>query len=259
MFLFGTFRVVIIKHGAGCIRRMKANQIFDLGTEDKLMGQEMKTEQTRELYQYWSDLNAIYGIPERHRIEPSPIAGILGDTFILELGEFGENRYRLAGTRLCAAFCQELKGQSFFLSWEKQDRKTIAGIVDAVCQDQVAALIGSSARSGDNRMISLETLLLPLLHDGAKQRRLLGLTTSHTRPVWLGSDPILSLSMSSWRIIDPAGRAESFNSSFNKKFDAEKPPIVPASDPLTGRRVKHLTVMDGGKMDGSIDTADLTG
>ncbi len=219
----------------------------------------MKTEQTRELYQYWSDLTAVHGIPERHQIEPSPIAGILGDTFILELGELGEKRYRLAGTRLCAAFCQEMKGQSFSMSWERQDRKTIAGIVDAVCVDHVAAVIGSTARSRGNRMISLETLLLPLLHDGDNGRRLLGLTASPTRPVWLGTDPILSLSMSSLRIIDPAGRTESLNSGFNKTGHGEKPSITPTFDSQTGRRVKHLTVMDGGRTDDLIDTANLTG
>ena len=59
---------------------------------------QQKTLQT--LYSYWNEVRAGRLAPQRLEIEPSRIAGILSETFMLERIDAASYQYRLAGTRL---------------------------------------------------------------------------------------------------------------------------------------------------------------
>ena len=59
---------------------------------------------SQTLYGYWNDIRAGRLAPKRFEIEPSQIAGMLPDTFILERIDNETSRFRLAGTRICEAF-----------------------------------------------------------------------------------------------------------------------------------------------------------
>lgn len=211
----------------------------------------MKQQQTRELYAYWSELYSQGKIPERSLIEPMAIRKVLGDTFILEFTGSGKIIYRLAGTRLCAAFGAELKGRAFDAPWQDGEKNTIDTILRSSSEDGVAALMGCSATSKSGRSVFTETMILPLLHNGEKAGRLLGITTPTTRPYWLGMDPISDMTMTSLRIIDPSLASEPFNTKF--KVVKTPPPALTASTArpvaIQGRRIRHLTIMDGGKPD----------
>lgn len=210
----------------------------------------MKQQQSIKLHAYWRELFADGNIPERSAIEPMAIRDILGDTFILEFEPSGNTVYRLAGTRLCAAYGGELKATSFTRMWAGKDDETIANILDSVGEENVMALIGCSAISKSGRGLSLETLILPLLQEGEKHKRLLGITTPVSRPYWLGMDPISTLSLSSLRIIDPALDEQPFNTRFTmirQKTDPVALPVRPS------RRVKHLTILEGGRSERSND------
>ena len=73
----------------------------------------MKHTSTRELFAYWDRRRGRRPAPERGEIEPGPIRRVLGDTFILSFDEPAGHPFRLAGTRVCALFCRELKGEGF--------------------------------------------------------------------------------------------------------------------------------------------------
>ncbi len=209
----------------------------------------MKQEPTKKLYSYWSELYAENGIPERSLIEPMAIRSVLGDTFILEIADDEKITYRLAGTRLCAAFGAELKNRQFVAPWHDNEKNTITCILNSSAEDGVVALFGCIAKSKSGRTVFTETLILPLLQDGNKFRRLLGITTPVTKPYWLGTDPIVGVTMTSLRIIDPALDAEPFNSRF--KVIKGQTPALTASPPANalpgGKKVRHLVVMEGGK------------
>ena len=57
--------------------------------------------------------------PERADIEPGAIRQVLGDTFVLEVDGRASHPFRIAGTRLCALFGRELKGESFIKLWQR--------------------------------------------------------------------------------------------------------------------------------------------
>lgn len=244
MYLFGTF--CLRSAGKRSLRRIvgtncQANGATALETDFW----DMKQQQSIQLYKYWLDLYKQSGVPERTQIEPMAIRGILGDTFILEGGRNNRFFYRLAGTRLCAAFGHELKGQEFNAPWQGKEQQTITNIIGSVAENGQAVVMGNTATTFDNRTISMETLLLPLLHNGYKFERLIGVTSTTTMPYWLGTDLIFSMALTSLRIVDPAHLADSFGTRFVKPKAREEADVMTIRP--TGRKVGHLTVLQGGK------------
>ena len=71
----------------------------------------MKNASSQELYAYWEKQRGTRSAPARTDIEPGAIRHILSDAFILALDGDAGHPFRLAGTRLCALFGRELKGE----------------------------------------------------------------------------------------------------------------------------------------------------
>ena len=85
----------------------------------------MKHQVSQSLYAYWNDVRGTRIAPKRFEIEPSCLAAILPDTFILERNDAETSRFRLAGTRICEAFGAEFRGSNFFELFNAQDRVTL--------------------------------------------------------------------------------------------------------------------------------------
>ena len=73
----------------------------------------MKHAASRELYTYWQALRGRRPAPQRAEIEPGAIRHVLSEAFIVALDRGTGYPFRLAGTRVCALFGRELKGESF--------------------------------------------------------------------------------------------------------------------------------------------------
>src|SRR6185437_10497068 len=73
----------------------------------------MKHSSTRAVFEYWNKRRGMRPAPDRSEIEPSEIRLALGDTFMLAADFVDQLRFRLAGTRVCALFCREIKGEVF--------------------------------------------------------------------------------------------------------------------------------------------------
>ena len=70
----------------------------------------MQQPTSRQLYAYWDHVRNGRVAPRRFEIEPSMIAAMLPETFIVEgTGALGY-RFRLAGTRICEQFGREVRG-----------------------------------------------------------------------------------------------------------------------------------------------------
>jgi hypothetical protein len=72
----------------------------------------MKHATTRMIFAYWDALRGERSAPERGEIEPGEIRHVLADTFVLEVAPERIATIRLAGTRICAFFGRELRGES---------------------------------------------------------------------------------------------------------------------------------------------------
>lgn len=218
----------------------------------------MRHDLTKQLFEYWDSIRAGRKAPRREEIEPSDIRKLLGDTFILDIsGKMRTISYRLAGTRLCAAYGQELKGLAFLKPWDERDCFELTSAITKVYRDSTPQIICSIAKTESGRQVEFETLLLPLSPIDDKNFRILGLTAPNKTPFWLGAEPI---SFNSVKSIRPAEAPQVIGFS-----DASLVPDLSDDDELVSgaelsnmvhensksfgseRKVKHLTVLDGGK------------
>ena len=116
------------------------------------------------LYGYWNEVRAGRIAPQRLEIEPSRIAGILSETFMLERIDAGTYQFRLAGTRLCELFGSELRGKNFLDGWSEQDRRVLERHLATISEQGAAALLTIEGVIDTRHRVELEANLLPLLH-----------------------------------------------------------------------------------------------
>jgi hypothetical protein len=122
----------------------------------------MKHAASRELYTYWQEKRGTRPAPERTEIEPGAIRGVLADAFILALDRGSGHPNRLAGTRLCALFGREIKGESFLNLWTSTSRPTIEGLLSILSDECTGTVAGATGQNENGESVELELLLLPL-------------------------------------------------------------------------------------------------
>jgi hypothetical protein len=191
----------------------------------------VKHSSTRALYAYWNELRGARAAPDRGEIEPGAIRGALGDSFILSLEPSGHG-FRLAGTRICALFGRELKGEAFDALWHEADRAAARDFLDITANEIAGIVAGVAGYTDEGVSLDLELLLLPLRHRGSSRARQIGVLAPLTMPFWLGATPVTTLSLKSHRHVGPARESV--------------PTLVAAAD--SGRLRHGLLVYDGGRV-----------
>lgn len=194
----------------------------------------MKHPCSRELFGYWNDRRGSRLAPERADIEPSAIRHVLGDTFVLSVDGMAHHPFRLAGTRLCALFGRELKGESFVKLWERSGQTAMRELLAVVMEEKTGVVASATAATSDDSVlaINLELLLLPLAHQSRSEARVLGALAPMTAPYWLGAKAIGPLKLGMFRHIGPA-------------TEGLAPRLVAAAG-----RIRHgLVVHQGGRRD----------
>ena len=161
----------------------------------------MKHTSTRALFDYWNEKRGLRPAPDRAEIDPAAIRHALGDTFMLAADFVDQLRFRLAGTRVCALFCREIKGEEFQSLWSGPSVQLIEDLINAVSNEAVGAVAGVTGRTEDGTEIDLEFLLLPLAHAGHARIRALGVLAPLAPPYWLGEKPVVALELGSLRHI----------------------------------------------------------
>lgn len=167
----------------------------------------MNHSQSQMLFSYWESLRGSRIAPDRADVEPRAIGRILGDTFILERDMTGTLPYRLAGSRICAIFGQEMKGAAFLAGLRPDDlalvRRAIADSVEA----PTGVLLTLTGTAATGRAMALEALVLPLTHRGRLGTRLIGCLTTDEPPYWMGRDGVETLSLDRLKLVWPGNEA----------------------------------------------------
>lgn len=215
----------------------------------------MRHESSRQLFNYWNRIRGERPAPKRDEIEPSDIRQLLSDTFILEVsGTLRTISYRLAGTRLCAAFGRELKGYGFLGHWAEEDCFEVAKLLARVYRDNQPIMMVMRAETESGKTVDFEMVALPLepLADGSA--RILGIANVEKDHYWIGSEPLSNCRLRSMRHID---KIISKPSETPPLAPSLLPPVVMPSlqndvsdtkfDKKPSRKVAHLVVHDGGK------------
>jgi hypothetical protein len=166
----------------------------------------MKHASSRMLFAYWDALRGERAAPERGEIEPGEIRHVLADALMLEIGASGNTQIRLAGTRLCALFGRELKGEAFHALWPAHAGHEVDNLIETVTEETAGVVVGLVGTTPDENIIGLELILLPLRFQGKTHIRILGALSPALIPPWIGFDHIERLTTVSLRIIRASGR-----------------------------------------------------
>lgn len=161
----------------------------------------MKHPSTRTVYDYWNEKRGERPAPARADIDPGAIRHALGDTFMLAADFVDGMRFRLAGTRVCALFCREVKGEDFPALWSETSQKQISDLMAVVKDEEIGAVAGVTGHAADGDTVDLEFLILPLAHIGHARVRALGILAPLAAPYWLGEKPIAQLELGTLRHI----------------------------------------------------------
>ena len=217
----------------------------------------MQKQSTKTLYDYWNSLRGSRSAPDRRDIDPTKIRGALANTFILELTDSREFDFRLAGSHICSAYARELKGRSFTRLWHPRDRDAMETLVRAVTEDHAVALITFQGVTAVNSKLPVETILLPVRHNGSTQTRMLGAMTALDEPYWFGSQPLVEQRITGLRLIWPddnslAEMARDIATAVPQDmlFARASSGIEPMAATVYGRQARryaHLAVIDGGR------------
>lgn len=164
----------------------------------------MKHAASRELYAYWQERRGKRSAPERNKIEPGAIRQVLSDAFILALDGGAGFPFRLAGTRVCALFGRELKGESFIGLWAAASQPTIGDLLDILEHERVGTVAGVTAQSAEGDSLDLELLMLPLAASRPSLARTIGVIAPLQIPPWLGASPVGALNLGSRRHVGAA-------------------------------------------------------
>lgn len=203
----------------------------------------MKQRTNQILYAYWNEVRAGRLAPRRLEIEPSRIAGILPDTFMLEFVDPATYQYRLAGTRLCEVFCTELRGTNFLDGWSENERVALERGLTTMCERGAAMLLTLEAGADNTKRVQLEAVLLPLMHTNTIGR-VIGAMSASTSPHWLGYEHLRYKHLIRHELIWPDGRPHCVVERAGRQA-----PFLPASPDV--RIVKDerrlFRVLEGGR------------
>src|SRR5262249_18658036 len=98
---------------------------------------------SREREDYWNARRGLRAAPERGEIEPGAIRRALADTFVLAVDRGAGHPFRIAGTRVCAAFGRELKGVAFIDLWRQESQPLMRECLHVVAQESVGLVAGA--------------------------------------------------------------------------------------------------------------------
>jgi hypothetical protein len=207
----------------------------------------MKHKASRDLYAYWNSLRGEHPAPERSQIDPGAIRAALGDTLILSQERGQDATFRLAGTRVCALFCRELKNTAFEPLFDDTTRAELAGLLRQANADFSGFVAGLTANVADGLALPLELLLLPIFQRGTSDGRLIGvlapLLPPASTPYWLGVKPVQSLTLNSWRHVSPQLEAVTVPKYFGIPEAAT--PVSATTAPAARQRA--FVVFNGGR------------
>jgi hypothetical protein len=166
----------------------------------------MKHISTRHVFEYWNRKRGTRPAPERNDIDPVEIRRALGDTFLLTADFANQARFRLAGTRVCAMFGREIKGEVFTALWDAESRQAIDELLQVVTGEASGAVAGGIGRTDDATATEVEMLLLPIAYTRPARVCALGVLAPTAPPYWLGAKPMTELELTGLRYMGPQAK-----------------------------------------------------
>jgi hypothetical protein len=158
----------------------------------------VKHTSTRLIFDHWNRQRGARSAPTRSEIEPAAIRHALGDTFMLAADFIDGIRFRLAGTRVCALFGREIKGERFNALWKQAARR----LRILAMQPSMRRLVPSPVLLDGPKRVqkpNWNCCCCRSARDGRARVRALGSLAPLAQPYWLGEEPIVELELQTLR------------------------------------------------------------
>ncbi len=206
----------------------------------------MKQRTSHILFSYWNDVRGDRLAPRRFEIEPSCIATILAETFILERVDSRTYAFRLAGTKICEQFGMEFRGRNFLDLTGASDRGALEQDLAAITDQGAAGVLEFEACDPSGRPVRFEALVLPLTHGRQGVTRYLGAISAIEPPPWIGFEALKPHALLSHTLFWPDGRPHAVLERTNRQA-----PFVPelAAAKIVRFNRRHFRVLEGGRKD----------
>jgi hypothetical protein len=205
----------------------------------------MKQKSVNTLYGYWNELRAGRIAPRRLEVEPSRIASILSETFMLERVNASDYQYRLAGTRLCELFGTELRSANFLAGWEDADQAVLAHQLALICEQGAVVALELETTGVARHAVEFEAILLPLLHTGDNINRIIGAMCLTSPAPIFGGERAWRRKLRKYEVIWPDSRPR----ALLERCGVTPPFQVPQQLPPPAMKPDRpqLRVLDGGR------------
>lgn len=204
----------------------------------------MKEAISQQLYAYWNSMRGDRLAPKRFEIEPSQIAKILPDTFILERMDQETSRFRLAGTRICEAFATEFRGVNIFDLFTLEDKTTLQRQFSVIARQGAVGVFEIEGETESGHKARFEILVTPLMHTREVVDRYLGSICPINAPAWLGCEPIVKRRLLTHDLHWPDGRPHTMTDALASRQTPFLPHVRNARLVRVDRR--QFRVYDGG-------------
>lgn len=165
----------------------------------------MRQRTSQVLFSYWNEVRGDRMAPRRFEIEPARIATILSETFILERQSASDYCFRLAGTRICEHFDQELRNRNLLDMVAYADRLVLEDRLATVVAQGAVGRFEFETLAGEHRG-RCEMLLLPLTDTRDTVTRLLGAMSLIDAGDWLRVGAMSLKSIVRSELVWPDGR-----------------------------------------------------
>ena len=205
----------------------------------------MQQKSPHTLYGYWNELRAGRIAPRRLEVEPSRIASILSETFMLERISASDYQYRLAGTRLCELFGSELRSSNFLSGWQDADAAVLAHQLALICEQGAVIALELETTEPARHALEFEAILLPLLHTGSSINRIIGAMCLTSPAPLIADERAWRRRLRRYEVIWPDGRPRGALERSGVSTPFQAPQLLPAPVPKPER--PQLRVLDGGR------------
>ena len=214
----------------------------------------MRHRDTIELYNYWNEVRGVQPAPPRSAIAPAGLGRLLPSVMLLQTNESGALAFRLAGSRICALRCAELRDTPFAELFAPDEATQVKKGLNAVLRNGSLVVFDVQALRSADAGVAMEVALLPI---DDERTRILGIASLFTQPDWLSivparfelrgvryMDPLAGLSLLRNRPSVPVPKrrtGDGKDSAHNLQVIAGKGEIGPR------RALRAFRVVDGGK------------
>jgi len=150
---------------------------------------------TERLIEYWRARKVGGASPQRAAIDPTEIATLLPQTFVL--GRLGAGRYvfRLAGALVGDLHQRDLRGQDWLSLWEGADKLRLATALETARRRAEPVVLVAEARTTSGRAAGMEITLAPLRGGPDSPDRFIGLYQPVSPLAGLRDEAIVSLAV----------------------------------------------------------------